>query len=273
MSRKVGALSNEDQQTIVQLRHTHTMEEIAEQLDRTPAVVKKYLLQKGLYMEKTQEELDEEARLKLLLYNLAYWPTIVASYDDEEIQLYENNWLSIIKQLNEDVSYTEHLYIQDWIILILERHRILSKKKESRDEIRALKAEIQKMKAAESDNPMDMAALESAKVTMAMLEGAEDHHISSLEKIQKEIKNISSKVRADRETRRNVENSADTFWGYVAKLEDDAEFHSQESFRAEILRASMEKARNDAYENHEYIDKTVDRCILNHESIELDEEE
>jgi IS30 family transposase len=136
MSKKVGNLSEADRRYIVNHHKKESIEDIAEALNRTPELIKRHLMQKGLYIEKTDDEIEQENRMKMTLYNLAYWPTIIAAYDDEEIKLYEDNWLSIVKQLNEDVTYTEHLAIQSWLIMVLERHRILAKKKEQAKSIR-----------------------------------------------------------------------------------------------------------------------------------------
>lgn len=266
MSKKVGNLSEAERRYIIDYHKKISIEQIAEELNRTPELIKRHLMQKGLYVEKTTDEIEQENRLKMVLYNLAYWPTIINSYDDEEITLYEENWLSIVKQLNEDVTYTEHLYIQDWIILILERHRILTQKKVQMQEMRELKLKIKELET--SDNPEDLQMASGLKNAMAMMEGAKDVHVSNLEKLQKEIKYISAKVKTDRENRRQVETSADTYWGYVALLEDE-KYRGDESYKAEIGRIAREKATGDLMELTNYEDGTVDYPLLNADTMDM----
>lgn len=269
MSKKVGNLNESERRYIIDNHKKISQEQIAEDLNRTPELIKRHLMQKGLYVEKTTDEIEQENRLKMVLYNLAYWPTIIASYDDEEIKLYEDNWLSIVKQLNEDVTYTEHLFIQDWIILILARHRILSQTKEEINLQREMKARVAELET--SEDPEDIIMAKGLRESLMMMQGANDQHVSALDKLQKEIKYISGKIKGDRETRRKIETSADTYWGYIALL-DDEKYKTDESYMAEIGRLAQEKAKEDLMSLTEYIDKTVDYPLLNWETVEKNNE-
>ncbi len=219
MSKKVGNLSEAERRFIIDNHKKISMEEIAEELNRTPELIKRHLMQKGLYVEKTTEEIEQENRLKMVLYNLPYWPTVIGAYEDDEIKLYEDNWIAIVKQLNEDVTYTEHLFIQDWLILILTRHRILTRIKDELNLQREMKARVSELET--SEDPEDIIMAKGLRESLSMMQGANDQHVGSLDKLQKEIKYLSGKIKGDRETRRKVETSADTYWGYIALLDDE----------------------------------------------------
>ena len=265
MSKKVGNLSEQERRMIIDSHKKMSIEELAEMLNRTPELVKRHLMQKGLYIEKTTEEIEQENRMKMVLYNLAYWPTIVAAYDDEEIKLYEDNWLSIVKQLNEDVTYTEHLAIQSWLIQILERHRILAKKKEQSQAIRDLEFQIKECET--SGDPDKLIMANGMRQTLAFMKGAENEHVKQLDTLEKEIKHLSARIKTDREGRRKVETSADTYWGWVELLNDER-YRSDESYKAELGRIAQEKAREDLMTLTEYVDKTVDYPLLSAETME-----
>jgi hypothetical protein len=264
MSKKVGNLSESERRFIIDNNKRMSMEEIAEELNRTPELIKRHLMQRGLYVEKTTNEIEQENRLKMVLYNLPYWPTIIASYEDDEIKLYEDNWIAMVKQLNEDVTYTEHLFIQDWLILILTRHRILTRTKEELNQQREMKAKIADLET--SDNPDDLMMAKGLRDSLSLMQGANDQHVGSLDKLQKEIKYLSGKIKGDRETRRKVETSADTYWGYVSLLEDE-KYRGDESYKAEIGRIAQEKATEDLMTLTDFCDGTVDYPLLNAETM------
>jgi hypothetical protein len=269
VSKKVGNLSEQERRMIIDHHKKMSIEELAEMLNRTPELIKRHLMQKGLYVEKTTAEIEEDNRLKMTLYNLAYWPTVLAAYDDDEIKLFEENWLSIVKQLQEDVTYTEQLYIQSWIILLIERHRILSQKKEQMKTINELKAKVAELEI--TGDPTDFTMAQGIRGNLALMEGAKDQHVASLQKLEQEIKHISAKVKADRDNRRKVETSADTYWGYVELLNDE-KYKADESYKAELGRIAQEKSRDDLMSLTTFDDGTVDYPLLNEETMRRVEE-
>lgn len=270
--RKLGAISTAEAKYLVEHHRNMTFEEMAEELNRTPEFCKKYIIDKGLYAEPTKEESEDKARCIRILHDMAFWPGLVAAYENDELIYFENNWYSIYKQLNEDVSYTEHLYIKDWISLEIEKNRLLAKQKEINQSIKQLRKDI------ELEEKVDPSAanivLQSKKQELAVREASVSQYIPMLEKLNKDIKNYANGIKANRDQRRQVENSADTYWGYVAML-DDEKFRSKEGHRAELGKLAQQKSLELLSGWHEYHDATVDIPILNADTLskKINEEE
>lgn len=273
MSKQAGPLSKQETDYIVSNFKRQSIEEMAEHLNRTEDTVKKKLLERGLWKEKTSAEIEDEGRLKMILWDLAYWPSIVEAYEPDEVEYYENNWIAIIRQLNEDVSYTEHMYVKDWIQLEIEKKRLLSRQKETRQSIRDLMDQIRDLEQRDQDtlSPIEQAMLNQQKEMLVMMSGAEGQHIKSLDIVNGGIKNISAKVKADREQRRTKETSKDTYWGYVECLNDE-KYRLDESYSAELGRLAQKKAKDDLMGLTEFIDGTVDHCMLNEDTMNMMDE-
>jgi hypothetical protein len=268
MDRKVGQLSNEEKKYIVENCKRLSIDEIAENLGRKPDTVKAQLLSRGLWVEKSELDIEEETRLRLELYHLPYWPSIINGYMEDEVVYFEENWIALMRQLGGDVSYSEHLFIKDWLVLELQKARLLKKEKET---LLSIEEQRQTIKTLEkSTDPADLQGLQmirDLKVMLVSMEGALSQNASVLEKLNKDIKNLSQKLKADRESRRHTETDMDTYWKYAALINDE-KFKNKEDYRAELGRAAQEKARENLMELTDYIDQTVDFPLLNAETLE-----
>jgi hypothetical protein len=105
------------------------------------------------------------------------------------------------------------------------------------------------------------------KQSLIIMKGAENEHVNQLNTLEKEIKNLSARIKTDRQDRRKVETSADTYWGWVEMLNDE-KYRMDESYKAELGRIAQEKAREDLMELTEYVDGTVDYPLLSAETME-----
>lgn len=261
--RKVGKISLAEQDFLVENYRTMSFEEMGQQLNRSPEFCKKYVMEKGLFAEPTKEEKEDKARCILKLHELPYWPGVVACYSKEELTYFENIWYAMYKQLNEDVSFTEQLFIKNWVIADLEQVRLLSRQKQTFDDVDKLKAEIAQEEKIDP-TPSNM-TLNHKKSELNLRESALGTYITPLEKLQKEIKNYSDKIKSNRDQRRQKETSADTYWGYVSLLAEE-KFKSEEAYRAELHNIAQQKAVEKLSEWHQYVDGSLDLPLLNSET-------
>jgi hypothetical protein len=245
-------------------------DEVAKEINRSTEAVKNFWVEKGLFIPKSVEDKQEENRLLARLHTLAYWPGLLPCLDDKEIDYYEQNWIAFIKQLNEDVSYSEQIYIKDWLILEIEKKRVLTRERNSIKSIEELKQKVNKLYQGDLSDPNNVILLGNMTTEIAAREQVISQSVSQLEKLNKDIKVISDKLKTDRHTRREKETSSETYWGYVAKLEDE-NYKKDEEYKALIFKASMEKAKKDLYQLTSFVDQSVDRCVLNSESVLLDD--
>lgn len=271
MPLKKGNFGHDEMDYMISNSHLPA-ETVAKGINRSVDAVKNFWISKGLFIEKSIEDKQAENKMLAILHSLAYWPAVVSSFNDEEMAYYEQNWIAFVRQLNEDVSYSEQIYIKDWIILEIEKKRLLAREKESMRSIEDLKAKVSKLYQQDLTDPSVVMQIGNMNTELAAKEAVISQSITALQKLNSDIKYISEKLKTDRTNRREKETSADTYWGYVAKLEEEA-YRADESFRAEIYKASMKKAKQELYEYTEFVDQTLDRCILNEHSVELEDKE
>lgn len=275
MAKQIGPFSKAEITFLINSCKNHTIEEMAEHLNRSEDSIKKQLLSRGLYKEKTTAELEEEVIIKQQLWSLAFWESIVNAYDDHEIVYFENNWVLFSKQFNLDMTYTECFHLKSLIQAEIEKNRIQSNQKDTRQRISSIKDTLRKLeisKEAGTLDPMEQMEIVQYKSELALMEGAASGHVSNLDKLGKEIQELSKKLKGDRETRRQVETSADTYWGYVALLQDES-YRQDETYKAELGRLAQKKAKDDLQSLTPFVDGTVDYPMLNAETMEKIEQE
>lgn len=268
MSLKRGKFSLEEERLMCKYAHNKTHEEIAKMINRTVDAVEGYLIQKGLFIKLTDEQLQDKARCLLVLHHQAFWPEILLILEPDEVTYFENSWFTIYKQLNEDVSPHENMMMKDWFTLEIKKQRMLKEELVNRKRIKELAEEIEDLQVGGGLDP-DIPKLIEEK---ALREATISNNVKLISELSKQIQGYSEKLKADRKERRDIQQSSDTWWGYLQLIREDPEFRQSELNKAELGRIAQEKATKDLMELTEYIDGTVDRPLLNDESIQLDEE-
>jgi hypothetical protein len=271
MSKKIGAFSKVEIQYLVEHCKTDTIEEMAEALNRTEETVKKQMMERGLWLEKSGDELEYEAKIKQELYKRSWWPSIHLSCNDMELNYFENFWVDMMSDVNSEITKSEAIFIKDWGLLEIDKLRLLSGQKEARDKILELETELSNFPPQDQRDPVENIRYNQMFSELALCKGAVGEHTSNLDKINKNIDAISKKLKLDREAKRDKETTADSFWKLVAILEDEVSRNQNEQL-AELMKASMMKAKSKLSENHKYIDNEIDRPILNSDTLKLDEE-
>lgn len=271
MSKKIGAFSKVEIQYLVEHCKTDTIEEMAEELNRTEETVKKQMMERGLYLEKTNEQIEHEAKIKQELYRRSWWPSIHLSCNDMELKYFEDFWVGKMQDANNEVTNTEASYIKDLGLLEIDKLRLLIGQKEARDKIGELEDIIAGFPAIEDRSPTENLLYNQTVSELALCKGAVGEHTSNLTKINADFDKIDKKLKLDREVKRDKETTADSFWALVRILDDQQQREQNEQL-AELMKASMMKAKRKLSENHVYVDNEVDRPILNSDTLELDEE-
>lgn len=275
MSKQIGPFSKAEITFLVNNCKNHTIEEMAEHLNRSEDSIKKQLLSRGLYKEKTTAQLEEELVIKQNLWSLAFWESIVNAYDEHEITYFENNWVSFSKQFNLDMTYTECFHLKSLLQAEIEKNRIQANQKDTRGRISEIKDKLRVLKIAEEAgtlSPPEQMQIVQLKNDLALMEGAASGHVTNLEKLGKEIAELTKKLKGDRENRRQVETSADTYWGWVALIQEES-YRQDESYKAELGRLAQKKAKDDLQSLTDFADGTVDYPMLNAETMEKIDEE
>jgi len=97
MAKKRGQLSLDEQQFIKNNIGQLTVEQIADQINRSVKPVERYIIENRLSFDKEENITDENLRLKL--HAKTFWPEIIRQFDEDtgELEYFENTWIGLVK--------------------------------------------------------------------------------------------------------------------------------------------------------------------------------
>lgn len=269
MSKTRGKLSLEDKRTIIDNARLLSFEEIAELVNRTPEYVKKVVIDEGLYIEPTSEDITERLKYLLILHSMPFWESLTKEFFPEEIRFYEDNWLALYKQLGQDMSWSEQVFAKSWLTLEIQKHRVMKEEMKAIMDIDAIRKDLNR----EYDRPKedrDIQYIAFKEGELSAREAAKKQSIDSIDKLNKEIKFYSTKLKADREERRDIKKNEDNWFGYLTALKDE-EYREKQEYQAELWRIAQEKERQRLMGIHKYMDGEIDHPILTVETVERQE--
>ncbi len=143
---------------------------------------------------------------------------------------------------------------------------MLKAEKESLEKIAELKKDIER----EMQAGIISVELPKLQEELNLREATINGNNKLVESYSKEIRNYTDKLKVDREKRRDVQATNDTWWGYSKRLEDER-FRLNESFSAELGRIAADNAKSKLMELNTYIDGDVDYPLLSAETMDMED--
>ena len=113
--KKRGQLSLDEEQFIREHVNKLSVEDIADQLNRSTNPIERYISENNLYLG--QETLNDYQFLKKKLHSKPFWDEILKQFDADsgELKYFEDTWIGLIKQFREDVLPAEELQIKQFM--------------------------------------------------------------------------------------------------------------------------------------------------------------
>ncbi len=267
---KRGAFSTVEMEFIKRNRETMNVDQMGEELGRSPEAVQKnlYKIDGSFKAQAVAQEFEAELKAK------PYWPNLVRQYSDAELLLYQYQYVNYSKQFQEGKTHAEESQILKLIDLeiMLERlkleHNVLIKTIE--DFQRAVDAELE----VEGDKTDATKAYITNLNNQIMGARAAITNAQKTynEVLDKHIKLMAS-LKATRDQRlKDVETKDVTFFGWLKAMSDKT-VRDAVSRDAEMMKLAMGKLKGQLGEYHQYEDGEIDRPLLNHETVELGEDE
>jgi IS30 family transposase len=107
MTKKRGQLSLDEEKFIRDNVKKLSIDDIASQLNRNAAPVKRYIVENRLLED--NDILNDEEYLKHKLHSKTFWNEIKKQFDNEsgELEYFESVWINLIRQFREDVLPAE----------------------------------------------------------------------------------------------------------------------------------------------------------------------
>jgi len=249
-----------------------SIDEIASTINREAETVKRYIRNKKLSLVRTKEEEETHERLLATLRQRPYWSELKKTLFDDEIIYFEQNWINFILDLAEDISFAEELILADWIVTRILHLRSMQQQKAAMDEITRIQRELTQAYAGDKDDPQVLATISAGETQLAMAKSSVAQITRDADKLFKQAEHMHKSLKTDRQERRDIKTTADTYWDYVAQL-DNEKFLKEEGRQAELMRLAAKKAKLKLMENHKYLDGEVSPVLLSDDSILLDDED
>lgn len=263
--RKRGQLSLDEEKYIRDNFSSKTIDEIANDLNRTVTPIQRYVNENQLAVVHNS---NDDIILKQKLHSKTFWPEILRQFDTDsgELQYFEDTWVGLIKQFREDVLAAEELQIKQFITIDILINRSMKERKRHISETEKL----QKLVDEEYKKPeesRDIPKLANLETQLSFARNSIANYTNEYTKLLNEQQKISKDLKATREQRiKRIEDGKSSWTGLIRMLEDE-EIREKEGREMEILALATENYRNKLSEYHKFQDNTVDQPFLTPEGL------
>ena len=265
--KKRGQLGLDEEQYIRDQFGNLSIEQIANNLNRSVAPIKRYIEENKLLISDTEKNDNEYLRQKL--YTKTFWPEIARQFDDTtgELKYFEDTWIGLIKQFREDVLPAEELQIKQFITIDILINRSMKERKRHIAETDKLQRLVDK-EYEKPEDQRDIPKLANMETQLSFARNSIANYTNEYTKLLAEQQKISKDLKATREQRiKRIEDGKSSWAGLIRMLEDE-EIREKQGREMEILSMATDKMRNTLSEYHNYQDGIVDRPFLTPETTE-----
>jgi len=272
---KRGALSNQERYYIEQNCQTLSLQTMCEVLNRSKDPVRRYIKDKGLiHVEKRADAAGEDLGLRKKLRAKFYWGEVLHQFTDEEIVLFENMWVALMKQLKEDVLASEELQIKQLITTEILMDRSMRNRMTAIRDIGRFQKKLDQEYEKEPE-VQDFQLISNIESQKGLAIAAQTAHSTEHQKLAGDLKSLRNELKTSRAERiKKIEDSKTSWVGLIKALEDE-DLREREGYELGLFKKAAEKTKKKYTELHPYIDGTVDSPLLLPETIEsedIDEE-
>ena len=262
---KRGRMSDEEKSFLDQYLDSKDNKQLALELDRTVAFVSKYRESKP-HIDTT----DEEDKIITKLHNIYFWKEIKTQLSIEELKSFEARWLALNQQF-QDILPTDQMQMKDLITLEILVNRVLTEKHSVVSTISRLEKQLKREeeKSIEFQDTNLMLNIETQlNAAMASQNARTTEHMKLQEKKDAKFKDL----KATRDQRfKQLEDSRKSFFDLM-KILDEKDSREKEGRQLELMKLSAQQKKDDLAEYTEYDDGTVDRPLLNPDTVGEEDE-
>lgn len=262
--KRKGPLSKKDKLYISDNAGRLTPSEIAKTLNRTTKSVVDFMKKNGYMKFYVVDQTNNS------LSKTPYWRDLVQQFSEEELKLMDYHWGEVTSQFKEDIQHTEKLQILDMLKMEVLSNRSLTEQSNIKSKIEDLKSEILNLKLQGDEQGL----IEAKEAQIAALYSAYETIGKDYANFLKEKSNIFKALKATREQRyKQIENSKESLLDWVKTMIEDKERRKQIGIYMEKMRIASEVEYERLSEYHTYADGTIEKPILNSNTVMEDEEE
>lgn len=270
--RKRGKLSLEERAFITENCSIMTVEQIADELNRTIEPIVRFIKENNLLKTEVDAAIAEDVMLRKMLRKRSYWDSLTRQLNPSELAYFEEQWVTYMKQLKGDVLPTEEMQLKQYIIMDILMGHCLEKRKQLQESIDELTINI-KLEKQKADGTRDEAQIVIWETMLSQAITAAGAFYRDYTSLSDEVKKINKELKGTREQRVKQIQDSKVNWSSLAKRWDEATFREEMGQEAELHRLASEAARNRLTEYHTFGDGMVDRPMLIPEVIEKEQKD
>jgi len=267
MPKKRGQLSLDEEKFIRENINSLSIENMANQLNRSEAPVKRYIDENSLLV--SDDEKQDYNLLKHKLHSKTFWQEIRRQFDEDtgELAYFEDTWVGLIRQFREDVLPAEELQIKQFITIDILINRSMKERKRHISETEKLQKLVDK-EYEKSEDQRDIPRLSSLETQLSFARNSIANYTNEYTKLLNEQQKISKDLKATREQRiKRIEDGKSSWTGLIRMLEDE-ELREKEGKEMAILNMAANKTFHKMSDYHSYQDGVVDKPFLTPDTVE-----
>ena len=271
--RKRGQLGLEEEKFIRDNIGLLSIEQIADQLNRTVKPVERYISEAKIGL-KTPDEQENDKTLRQKLHAKTFWTEIERQFDKDsgELDYFEDTWIGLVKQFREDVLPAEELQIKQFITIDILINRSMKERKRHIADTEKLQTEVDREYALDEEL-RDGPKLANLETQLSFARNSIANYTNEYTKLLNEQQKISKDLKATREQRiKRIEDGKSSWIGLIRMLEDE-EIREKQGREMEIMAMAVEKNKELLSEYHQYADDGVDMPLLTPETIQGKQDE
>ena len=255
-TKKGGRLSKEEKELISTLVYSLSVQDIADQLNRSFDAINQYI-KNDLKVGLTREEVAAYS-----LEDRPYWYELEAQFTEKELELFKYHWSKIISQFKDDVFPTEEIQVVDVIKLEILMNRCLKGNKENIEQISLYEHMIQDERSQDKDQ-QDMDYIINLERQVASLRASQESLNRDYRELQAKKGSMLKEMKGTREQRiKRLEDSKQSFTSWVAAMMQDPDRMKQYGIEMEKMRIAMNREKERLSQFHTYDDGVVDQPFL-----------
>ena len=271
---KRGPLSTPEMEYIKKNIELQSVEEIAAAIGKTVHTVRKFVYRKNLVSKETIANVpDAHRRIKIKdkLRSREYWSEIKKQFTPEEIVVFEDYFVSLYIQFDEDCLPSEELQIKKFITLEILKDRMLKQDYLNAKEIEKLRVFLD----AEYALPPELKNSDNVRTFSNTIEKLQTNQLTFLEEyraITQEQKFVEKSLKMSRDDRiKNIQDATQNWTSILKLLSEDNSVRDKVGKHIELMRIAKDQSKKTLSDFHTFIDNSLDRPLLNHETVENDE--
>lgn len=263
--RKNGRPNTKEVERIVNLARTKTIEEIAEETGRRVGTIR------GLVADR--DELTDAQEIISAFRVRPEYKTFQKQFTPEELEVFEHKYVQIMRQFKKDTMYTEELQVFMLITYDILLAKNITKLKQSDDDINRISIEAEMLQAQIIEMSESQEKSDAIIRLRGMNEFASQLRLNQA-RLDKTIQDYTEKMLKQWElikgTRKDriqiIENSKKTFFDMLKSFED-TKFRENEGREMELMKIAGEREKLRLAEPHKYMDGSIDRPLLNGDTV------